>query len=298
MAKKMTSKEPVVSEAMEEAIADTGFYLPKEKILVRFIKRQTGFITNPDHIGFGGMLEGATVTLPAKQDRAGNYIEVLTRDEQKGLEEYMGVDENYLSIHKPKDNFWDTVKINLGKEGLWLDLENAYDFIKYKILLTYNDMISPSITETKHKKGYKFEIVRKIDQDNRDSDEVGYDIQAYKLFGKYEDSREQLAGIIRVLGGKSASTNDHGWLIKEVGKLVKKDPKRFVEVLTDPNYKIKLFIEKGISKKAIMNNRGKYTTKDGISLCEEGETPTLVNAIKFLNNIKNQEIKLAIEAGY
>jgi hypothetical protein len=244
------------------------------------------------------MLEGATNTLPAKQDRAGNYIEALTRDEQRGLEEYMGVDNNYLSTHKPKDNFWDTIKIQLGKEGLWLDLEKPYDFIKYKVLLTYVDMISPSITETKFKKGYRYEIVRKVDQDTQDSDEVSYDIQAYKLFGKYEDSREQLAGIIRVLGGKSVSTNDHGWLIKEVGKLVKKDPQRFVEVLTDPNYKIKLFIEKGISKKAIVNNRGKYTTKDGIALCEEGETPTLIKAIQFLTNIKNQDIKLAIEAGY
>lgn len=279
-------------------VADEYFMLPDEHVEVKYVKRQTGFVTNEGHVAFGGKLEGTSVVLPAKNNRDGKYAQALSPKEQKGLEQLMGVDHNYLSIHKPLNNYWDTIKINLPKEGIFLNLNNPYDFIKYKVLLTYVDYISPSILDTHTKRSYKYEIVRASDQQNKNKSTVNYAIEAYKQFGKIEDSREQLAGVLRVMSGKSASTKDHDWLISEVGKLVADSPKRFVEVLTDPNYKIKLFIEKAISKKAISRMRGKYSTKDGIELCEEGEQPTLVNAIKFLKAIKNQEIKLAIEAGF
>ena len=299
MAKKKI--EEVAVEAIPNLVAEVQeeyFMLPDEQIEVKYVKRQTGFITNPNHVAYGNKLEGTSVILPAKYNRDGTFAQVLTAKEQAGLEELMGVEKNYLSTHKRLNNYWDTIKIDLPKEGIFLNLNNPYDFIKYKVLLTYVDFISPSILDTHTKLSYKYEIVRKSDEQNQDKSAVNYAIEAYKQFGKIEDSREQLAGVLQVLAGKSASTKDHDWLISEVGKLVADNPKRFVEILTDPNYKIKLFIEKAISKKAISRMRGKYSTKDGIDLCEEGEQPTLTNAIKFLKSIKNQEIKLAIEAGF
>ena len=282
----------------EAPAKDAYFALPKEKVQIRYVKKQTGFVVNPKHVAYGGKLEGAIDILPAKIDQYGKYVEALTKEEQRGLEEILSVKEGYLSIHKPEDNFWDDVAIRLSKEGITLDLSKPYEFINYKVLLTYDDMISPSIMETRGKRSYKYEIISDKDIDKLDSADVNWNRKAYKIFGKIEESNEQMAGIIRVLSRKAVAATDNDWLIKEVGKLIEKDPKRFVEVITDPDYEIKLFIEKGISKKEIKLTRGKYSTKDGVDLCEEGEVPTLMNAISFLRNIKNQEIKLAIEAGY
>ena len=288
-------EEPVNEIAVEEY---TTFRLPEEIVFIRFIKRQTGFVTNPKHVAYGGKLEGAIDTLPAKKDRNNNFAQILTQEEEEGLERIMGVDHGYLSVHRAKDNFWDKQTVKLSKEGLHLNLTVPTDYIKYKMLLAYTDYVSPSILDTPLKKSYKYEVVRDKDINTKEMTSVDYNRTAYRLFGKLESSREQLAGVIRVLANKSVATTDHDWLIKEVGKLVEADPKRFVETLNDPNYKTKLFIEQGISAKNIIRNRGLYSTKDGVELCEEGETPTLMNAIKFLNNIKNQEIKLAIEAGF
>lgn len=298
MAKSTKGKTPE-PEMDEVGVKEyVGFRLPDEKVFIRFIKRQTGFVTNPKHVAYGGKLEGAVDILPAKKDRNYNFVEVLTKEEELGLESIMGVSPGYLSVHKAKENFWEDQTIKLSKEGLYLDLSIPMEYIKYKMLLAYTDYISPSIMETPLKKSYKYEIVRDKDINTKEMTSVDYNRAAYRLFGKIESSREQLAGVIRVLGNKSVATTDHDWLIKEVGKLVEADPKRFVETLNDPNYKTKLFIEQGISSKNIVRNRGLYSTKDGVDLCEDGETPTLMNAIKFLNNIKNQEIKLAIEAGF
>lgn len=278
---------------------DVYFTLPNEKVFVRYVKRQTGFVVNERHVAYGGKLEGAIDTLPAKRDRTNNkYVRVLTNEEETALEEIMHVDRGYLSVHKPKDNYWDGISISLTKEGIPLDLSDVNDYIKYKVLLTYDDYISPSILDTRTKKSYRYEIVRTKDIDNKEKSTVNYDIKAYKLFDKIVDNNEQMAGIIRVLTNKSVSATNNDWLVKEVGKLVKLDAKRFVEVITDPDYEIKLFIEMGVSKKQIVKVKGKYSTKDGEDLCEEGEVPTLMNAIRFLKNVKNQETKLAIEAGY
>jgi len=288
----MMAEAPVTREPLKPE-----FYLPEERIQVRYIKKQSGYIKNPNHIAYGGMLEGTTVKLPAKQDRSGNYIPVLTKEEQAGLEKLMQVDAGFLSPHKTLNNFWDSQVISLTKEGLYLNLDNPYDFIKYKILLTYEDFVSPSIQDTHLKKSYRFEIVRKTDVKSVSKEKVDYKRKAYMLFGKMEDSREALAGVIRRLTGKTASTNDHDFLITQVGELVEADAQRFVTILEDPNYKIKLFIEMAVSANQILKNRNRYTSKDGFDLCEEGEVPTLENTIKFLTSEKNQDIKLAIEAG-
>lgn len=296
-----TKKSTSVKKESKEEVAvlekEPYFALPSERIFIRYVKRQSGFVTSKSHIAYGGKLEGASDELPAKQDRAGKYIDPLTREEHEGLEALMGVDPNYLSVHKPLNNFWDSMKVRLTKEGVFLDLSNAYDFIKYKVLLTYDDYVSPSILNTNLKKSYRYEIVRGADENIKDKEEVDYNIQAYRWFGKIEDSREQLAGIIQVMTGRSVATTDHDWLIKEVGKIVKDKPRRFVEILSDTNYKDKLFIEKALSRKKVVKRKNLYYTEDGIDICEEGEQPTLMNAIKFLKNIKNQDVKLAIEAG-
>lgn len=287
-----------MTKLKEAPVKGVYFSLPKERILVRYVKKQTGFVVNPNHVAYGGKLEGATDILPARMSQSGKYVEVLTKEEQAGLEAIMVVEPGYLSIHKAKDNYWDSMRVTLDKEGVYLDLSEPYDFIRYKVLLSYDEYVSPSIMDTRWKKTYKYEVVRPKDIDRLDKVEVDYNIKAYKLFGKIEDSKEQMAGVIRVLSKRSVAATDSDWLMKEVGKLIDKDAKAFVEVLTDPDYELKLFLERGISKKQVKNTKGKYTTKDGIDLCEEGEIPTLTNAISFLKNIKNQEIKLAIEAGY
>jgi hypothetical protein len=288
---------PVVVAPVVVSPIKVEFYLPDEKIQVRFIKKQSGYIKNPSHVAYGGMLEGTMVSLPAKEDRAGNYIPVLSKDEQAGLEKLMQVDEGYLSPHKVINNFWDTQTVGLSKEGLHLDLNNPYDFIKYKMLLTYEDYISPSIHDTHTKRSYRFELVRKEDENMASKAKIDYKRKAYMILGKIEDSREALAGAVRILSGRTVSTTNHDFLISEVGELIEQDSKRFVTLLEDPLYKIKLFIEMAISAKQITKNRNRYASNDGVELCEEGEVPTLDNTIKFLSHDKNQDIKLAIEAG-
>jgi len=56
-----------------------------------------------------------------------------------------------------------------------------------------------------------------------------------------------------------------------------------------------LLIEKAIDAGKVIKSKGLYRTAEGIELCEEGQVPTLDNAVAFLNDPKNQDIKLLIK---
>jgi len=135
-----------------------------------------------------------------------------------------------------------------------------------------------------------------MDEDNALKRSIDYDRKAYKLLEEIESSKEQLAGILRIMTGKRISTeSDHDWLVAKVGEELKKNPKRFVEILSDEDYKVKLLIEKAIDAGKVIKSKGLYRTAEGIELCEEGQVPTLDNAVAFLNDPKNQDIKLLIK---
>ena len=300
MAKKpIKDKEPQVEDNQVKevkAAAPKKFTLPNKKVLVRYVKRQSGYITNPKHVAYGGKLEGAVDNIPAKMSKTGKFVNVLTDIEQEYLENVLGRDKGSMSVYRSEDNFWDTINVRLTKEGITLDLSDPEDYIKYKILLSYDDLISPSITETAFKLTYRYELVSQTDEDELMKKSVDYDRQAYRLLDKIESSKEQLAGLLRVMTGKRVSTeSDHDWLVGKVGEELKKNPKRFVEILKDPDYQMKLLIEKAIDNHKIVKMRGLYKTADGIELCEAGQVPTLDNAVAFLNDPKNQDIKLMLK---
>jgi len=275
-----------------------SFSLPNNSILVRYIKRQKGNISNKNHIAYGGMLEGSIQYLNPKKGANGQYVNVLSDLEQSYLEKKLALDEGGLSIYKKEGNFFKELRpIPLTKEGFMLDLSDPVEYIKYKVLLSYSDLISPSVTETGNKRTYRFEMVAKGDDDKVAKKGIDYKRQAYKILSNIEDNRDQLAAAIRLTTGKKVSTESgHEWLIGQVGNEIEKNAKSFCEIMTDDLFEIKHFIEKGIDKKAIVKDRGLYRTIDGIDLCYEGDIPTLEKAIVFLTDIQNQDIKLLIQS--
>lgn len=271
-----------------------AFELPTEKVLVRYVMRQSGNIRNRNHVAYGGKLDGSIDTLPAKMVDGGNYADIFTEEEQLFLEKKLFLEEGDLSSYNKK-GFLSKFKVTIGKEQTTLYLDKPTDFIKYKILESYAGLVSPDIFTTPTYKGYRYEFVREADVVSKQTTKLNYNRDAYKLFGKIEDSREQLAGAYRMVShNKVSAESTLEWLRGQVGELIDKDAKGFVLTLKDEFYQTKLFIEQAIDAKVISRSKGLYYTADGMELSAEGEQPTLINAIKFLDNISNQDIKLQL----
>ncbi len=73
-------------------------------------------------------------------------------------------------------------------------------------------------------------------------------------------------------------------------------PSQFVNVINDSSFYTKILINSGIDAGVIKKEGNKYSTIDGLELCNAGEIPTFDNAVNYLDSVKNQEVRNIIEA--
>ena len=276
-------------------MAGEKFTLPNEQIEVRYIKKQKDLIKDPRHIAYGGLLEGSTIKYPARMLRNGTYQNVLTKEEKDFLEKALALNENSLSVYS-KDNYWKNLKIRIGKEGLYLDLFNPEDYIKYKVLCSYEDQIALSLKEVDLKRTYRFVIIRKDDEAKETLKKIDVNKEAYKIFGKIEDNRNSMLDLLRISGLNVAEDTTIEGLTALVGGMVVKSPAKFISTYNDPNYHTKVLIFKAISKGEITKRGPYFYSKSGEPLCAPNQVATLDNAVAYLENNLYQEYRLNLMA--
>lgn len=280
--------------------------LRNERVIVRFVPRQSGIVTNPKHILYGGMAEGAIRKFAVPKLSSGMFVNVLTDNEKAYLEEVMGLEYNALSIYKKVDNFWDDSNeggistVRLTKGDNYLNLADPEDYIRYKILLANKDFIAPSLQELEDhpKRTYQFVIVQEGEETRNANKEMSATMQSYMEFGKIQDNVQMLRTIIEVLDGRPTAKNTKPeFLQQRVNKLIQADARLFLRVIKDPLLPTKVLI-KGAIEGGLISNRGGmlYLKSDGTPLCGDNEEPTLNVAARFLSSPKHQELKLSLEA--
>lgn len=299
--KKRPSKKEKVEERQEIQGEPIISCLKKEKIIVRYVPRQSGIITNPKHLFYGGMGEGSkrVFTVP-KYNTTGNFVNVLTNSEKNFLEEYMGLEYNDLSVYRKNDNFWAGFRVSLTKGDTYLDLSDPEDYIRYKVLLANKDFIAPSLEELqdKPKATYQFVLINEADESKASMKQLSYNQRAYMKFGELQANADALKLIIETIDGRPIDDKTKlEFLQSKAGELILSDPKLFCKVAEDPYMMTKVLI-RNAHQAGILAKKGSYyyLKKDNTPLCENNEEPTLSMAAKYLNAPKHQELKLSIEA--
>lgn len=282
-------------ETLEEK---KGFTLPNETIVVKYIHRKKGMAASPDvredHVISGGMLNTAVRKFSAPLMRNGSIANVLTAEEKEYLESITGLD---LSVY---GDFWHTFRVSLYKDDAnnRFDLTQPQDYISYKVLksLSKHD-IAPSWEARNTNQTYQFAITREGEE--MIEQKRGFDSkkEAFKLYGKIEDDKDKLLGVLKLLTNKPISKESSlQWLQHKVEEYIDKMPSQFVNVFNDKAFYTKLLINTGIDEGIIIKNGNKYSTSDGLDLCEAGEAPTFDNAVTYLDNPLHQDVRSIIEA--
>lgn len=280
--------------------------LRNERVIVRHIPKETGIVTNPKHILFGGMAENAVRTFVVPKLSSGMFINVLTDSEKAFLEEAMGLEYNALSVYKKVDNFWDDSndsgisRVRLTKQDNYFNLADPEDYIRYKILLANKDYIAPSLQalEDFPKATYQFVIIAEGEESKVAKDNMSNTMKCYKEYGKVENDIDVLRVIIETIDGRpTSSSNKLEFLQAKINNLIQADSKLFLKVITDPYLETKVLVKKAIEAGLIVNKGNYlYLRSDGSPLCENNEEPILNTAVRYLNAPKHQDIKFALEA--
>ena len=272
------------------------FSLPQKRVKVNFISRRKGMAAGEhigeDHVISGGMLDGSTKKYTAPIKRNGAIANVLTKTEKAHLESIMnGVD---LSVY---GDFWRDYYVTLFKKGNSLDLSDPYDYISYKILLTLKDKIAPSWENRFDRPTYQFVITEDGAEDIEIKVKLDIKKEAFKLYGKFEDNKDQMLGILKLITNKPISNDTKLSLIQaQVENFLDENPRKFVELVKDTALHTKIMFTKAIEYGIIKKDGNTYSTVDGLDLCEAGSVASYNNAIAFLDNDKNQEIRAMVEA--
>lgn len=294
---KPTRKEIKKQETVEDEPVSC---LKNERVIVRFVPKQSGLVSNPKHILYGGMAETAVRWFTVPRLSSGMYVNVLTDKEKAFLEEIMGLEYNALSIYKKVDNFWDNLQVRLTKQDNYLNLADPEDYIRYKVLLANKDQIAASlqVLQDRPKATYQFVIIQEGEETKSAKKEMTATMQSYMKFGEIQDNADVLRTIIETIDGRPISKSTKiEFLQEKINKLIQADPKLFLRVAEDKYLDTKVLIKKAIEEGLISNRGGMlYLKSDGSPLCGDNEEPTLSTAAKFLNMPKHQDLKFSLEA--
>lgn len=297
VAKKSEVKETVKSFKSEDYIS----CLRNETIIVRHVPKESGMITNPKHVFYGGIAENASRVFTVPLLEKGNqYVNILTNEEKTCLEEAMGLDDNALSIYRKVNNYWDNYTVRLTKSDTYLDLSNPEDYIRWKVLKANKDYIAGSLEELQSnpKATYQYVLISENEETKVANKQMSSIMQAYMEFGRIQDDLDTLRVVIESIDGRPISSATKAeFLSAQINKLIQANPRLFLDVVTDKYLSHKVFLKKALEK-GLVYKRGTffYLRDDNSPMCEEGEEPTFAMAAKYLAAPKHQGIKLALEA--
>ena len=280
--------------------------LRNERVIVRHVNKQTGLVTDPKHVLFGGMSENAKRTFCVPLLRSGGYVNVLTNAEKDYLEYILGLEPNALSVHNMNNNFWSDAnengiaKVVLTKQDNYLNLADPVDYIKYKILLAWKDKIAPSIQALQdHRKAtYEFVIIKESDKTSAAKVKLTAKKESYKEFGKIENDIDILRLVVELMDGRPTAPNTSIDVLQtKVSDLIESNAKMFLTIVKDELLPTKVLIKKAIEA-GIISRRGDYLylREDNSPLCEMNQEPTFNIAAAYLAAPKHQELKFSIEA--
>lgn len=212
--------------------------------------------------------------------RSGNVYTGLSEEDRIELEKALGYEEGTLS---PYSQFWSTFAIKLGKDELVLHTQRPDDKLRY-LFLKGHKRVADGMKAVNPSKDYV--LINRNEEAEAINRKGKVKREAYKSFDKM--SLEDMRKCLRVFGIKSDTLSNEVIEAKLI-EILEKRPEQFItRWVKNDNREITYVIEEALSKNILRRSRTQYFF--GTDLIGNG----LDDVIAYLDNKKNQDIKMAI----
>lgn len=209
--------------------------------------------------------------------RSGRIYTGLTKEDEERLGGILGADLRSSS------SYWDTFRVRIGSEDIFLDLDDPFDELKY-IFLKSHKRVAASLTDMKPTANYYVSIPEQEAETANTYNRTKR--KAYKEFDKL--SPEEVKKCLRIYGYKAGNVSDSVAEDRMAG-LIEQNPERFFTRWVNNEHKMtEYLVKEGVAQSVIKKNKNIYSY---------GSTTlgnTLEDAISFLDNPENSDIKTTI----
>lgn len=212
--------------------------------------------------------------------RSGNVYTGLTQENARRLEKALDKEEGELN---PNSDFWTTFAVKIGKKDLILDTTRPMDELMY-LFLKGHKRVADGLANVNPSKDYV--LINKDSEAEQQNRINKVKREAYRELDKM--SIEDMRKCLRLYGMKS-DTMSNELIEAKLTEQIETAPDKFLlKWVNNPNKEMNYVIEEALSKNIIRKNRSQYFF--GTDMIGNG----LDDVIAYLNDKKNQDIKLAI----
>jgi hypothetical protein len=237
-----------------------------------------------NHNYWAGVLKykGCHTTLMAYGTRSGALYTGFNKDnsaDRERLEGLLGIDL------KPSSSYWDTFKIKLGREDLFLNLDDATDELRYIFLKSHKRV---QANKQELKPSAEFIIINREEEAVVANNYNRTKRQAILEFGKL--SSAEIKKCLRLFGhNPDESSTDY--CENALFGIVETTPQRFLDLwVNNKSRDTEFIIKSAVAKSVITKNKSTYKYGENVI------GVTLEDAIAYLNDLNNQDVKLAIKS--
>lgn len=242
-------------------------------------------IVKPKFSGVSSYSKTQTVFCGAEMDSNGLYKTGLTREQETHYEKVLNLAPGTLGKKSP---FWGDLEIRINNDKpTRFSLSGYMDELRESVIKAHSKIANSELHLMNNPQAM-FYIDDPEEKAKLEASKMDYELQALDEFTTLpiEDKRSMLR-----LYGKSGIDDMSETMVKaELYKEVKKDPSYFVKTLQNPKSMKANALLKELVEKRIVTKKGAYyyNNEDLIG----GSTE---EAVSYLMDIKNQQIKLVLE---
>jgi len=183
----------------------------------------------------------------------------------------------------PNSDYWNSFYIRMTAKTLELDISDPWDELKYLFLKSHK-LVAPSLQDKKATAEYV--IINEEAEASEKNRRSKVKRNASKAFDKL--SAVEVGKALRLYGYKSSGVSNEQAEAK-LYDVVEENPQKFLDIwVNNKNRDIQFVIESAISKNVMRKNKNAYMY--GTEMIGH----SIEDAMAFLNDPKNQEIKMVI----
>lgn len=216
------------------------------------------------------------------------YKTGLTPAEEAYYEGVLNLKKGDLNRHS---KWWDTfnelnpIRLHMTKATEFV-LDNPINQLRYKALLN-NSKVAKTEVEKSHP-GKLFYIDDAEAKAKAELETFNYEFEGSGLIHKL--SPEEKRSTLRLFGKAGLDTMSETMLNNQLYQELKKDPKAFVETLSDKEAETKALIQELLEKKLLTRRGNHYYHGEDLI----GHSTN--DCVAYLNDVKNQPVKLALRS--